>query len=207
MLARPADWKANASLTGFCFHEPRSADGTIEPTTPYSPDRELSAFLESGPAPFYAGFGSMISRDPDAFARLARHRDRLCVAICPRTTRAISGVLPPVALLRGAGIRVCLGTDGRGSNPDLSILAECRALVDAGLTSPAEALRMATVTGAWALGCERRAGMLAPGRPADLVVLRPAQAIRDPYEAALDPSATIVATLRSGHLIHGALTG
>ena len=67
VLPRPADWKASASLTGFCFHEPRTADGAIQPT-PYSPDRELSAFLESGPAPVYAGFGSMISRDPEALA-------------------------------------------------------------------------------------------------------------------------------------------
>jgi len=67
VLPRPADWKASASLTGFCFHEPRTADGAIQPT-PYSPDRELSAFLESGPAPFYAGFGSMITRDPEALA-------------------------------------------------------------------------------------------------------------------------------------------
>jgi UDP:flavonoid glycosyltransferase YjiC (YdhE family) len=67
VLPRPADWKANASLTGFCFHEPRRADGAIQPT-PYSPDRELSAFLESGPAPFYAGFGSMITPDPEALA-------------------------------------------------------------------------------------------------------------------------------------------
>ena len=67
VLPRPADWKASASLTGFCFHEPRTADGAIQPT-PYSPDRELSAFLESGPAPVYAGFGSMITRDPEALA-------------------------------------------------------------------------------------------------------------------------------------------
>jgi cytosine/adenosine deaminase-related metal-dependent hydrolase len=145
--------------------------------------------------------------DDVALARLARHRDRLAVVICPRTTRLLSDALPPLERLRSTGVRVALGTDSRASNPDLSVLGECRALVDGGLTSPAEALRMATVTGAWALGRERRAGMLAPGRPADLVVLRPAQAIRDPYEAALDPSATIVATLRSGHLIHGALTG
>ena len=67
VLPHPADWKASASLTGFCFLEPRTADGVVLPT-PYSPDRELRAFLESGPAPFYAGFGSMISRDPEALA-------------------------------------------------------------------------------------------------------------------------------------------
>lgn len=67
VLPHPADWKASASLTGFCFLEPRTADGAILPT-PYSPDREMSAFLEGGPAPFDAGFGSMISRDPEALA-------------------------------------------------------------------------------------------------------------------------------------------
>ncbi len=67
VLPRPEDWKASASLTGFCFLEPRSADGTILPTT-WRADRDLAAFLENGPAPFYAGFGSMICRDPGALA-------------------------------------------------------------------------------------------------------------------------------------------
>ena len=69
VLPRPEDWQASASLTGFCFLEPRSADGAILPTA-YSPDRDLSAFLENGPPPFYAGFGSMITRDPGALADL-----------------------------------------------------------------------------------------------------------------------------------------
>jgi cytosine/adenosine deaminase-related metal-dependent hydrolase len=149
--------------------------------------------------------GTHLPADADALARLARHRDRLCVAVCPRTTRSLSGRLPPVAAFRDAGARVALGTDGRGSNPDLSILAECRTLVDAGLVSPGEAVAMATEHGAWALGFERVAGRLASGRPADLVVLRPASAHRDPHDAALDPATTIVATLRAGRVIAGRL--
>lgn len=141
----------------------------------------------------------------DALARLARHRDRLAVIVCPRTTRLLSGALPPLAQFRATGARIALGTDSRASNPDLSVLAECRALVDGGLVSPAEALRMATVDGAWALGFEHRAGVLAPGRPADLVILRPARPSTDPHEAALDPETAVVATLRAGRLIHGRL--
>ena len=148
-----------------------------------------------------------LARDADALTRLARHRKRLCVAVCPRTTLAMSGVLPPLALLRAAGVRVALGTDGRGSNPDLSILGECRTLVDAGLASPAEALTMATLHGAWALGFDHRCGSLAPGRAADLLVLRPTTAHANPFDAALDPATTIVAVLRSGRLIHGSLPG
>ena len=104
-----------------------------------------------------------------------------------------------------AGIRVAIGTDSRASAPDLSVLAECRALVDGGLVSPAEALRMATVDSAWALGFDRCAGALAPGRPADLVILRPARPSADPPEAALDPETAVVATVRAGRLIHGRL--
>jgi cytosine/adenosine deaminase-related metal-dependent hydrolase len=149
--------------------------------------------------------GTHLGRDPLAVARLARHRDRLCVAVCPRTTRAISGVLPPVPLFREAGIRVAIGTDSRASSPNLSVLAECRTLVDAGLCSPVEALRMATVEGAWALGFGRQSGMLAPGRPADLVVLRPTVEHGDPHAAVLDPSTRILATIRAGRIIAGGL--
>jgi cytosine/adenosine deaminase-related metal-dependent hydrolase len=145
--------------------------------------------------------------DDVALARLARHRARFAVVVCPRTTRLLSGSLPPLGRLRSAGVRIALGTDSRASNPDLSVLGECRTLVDGGLASPTEAIAMATLAGAWALGCENRAGSLAPGRPADLVVLRPRQPARDPHAAALDPDATIVATLRAGRAIHGALTG
>lgn len=67
VMPRPADWKANASLTGFCFLEPRSAEGVIL-SAAYSPDPDLADFLNNGPAPFYAGFGSMICRDPEALA-------------------------------------------------------------------------------------------------------------------------------------------
>jgi cytosine/adenosine deaminase-related metal-dependent hydrolase len=149
--------------------------------------------------------GTHLPADAEALARLARHRDRLAVAVCPRTTRALSGRLPPVDAFRAASVRVALGTDGRGSNPDLSILAECRTLVDAGLASPAEAVAMATVHGAWALALDRVAGRLAPGRPADLVVLRPATAHADPFTAALDPATTVAATLRAGRVVDGRL--
>jgi sterol 3beta-glucosyltransferase len=67
VLPRPADWKASASLTGFSSSSTAQPMGP-HPAPPYSSGRELSALLESGPAPFYAGFGSMISRDPEALA-------------------------------------------------------------------------------------------------------------------------------------------
>ena len=147
--------------------------------------------------------GTFLPEDQAALSRLARHRDRLCVVVCPRTTLAISGRLPPVEAFLAAGIRVAIGTDSRASNPDLSVLAECRTLVDGGGVSPREALMMATRHGAWALAFERRCGMLAPGRAADLAILRPSSRHADPSEAVLDPGAQIAATLRRGHVIAG----
>lgn len=147
--------------------------------------------------------GTFLDRDTDAFGRLARHRDRLCVVVCPRTTQALSDTLPPVEMFREAGIRVALGTDSRASTPDLSVLAECRALVASGAASPAEALRMATIHGAWALSFERRCGRLSPGLAADLVILRPPASCSDPWEAALDPATRIQATMRAGRFIAG----
>ncbi|MFM1904324.1 MAG: hypothetical protein RLZZ440_2224 [Planctomycetota bacterium] len=144
-----------------------------------------------------------IDRDPVALARLARHRDRLAVVVCPRTTQLISGRLPPLPLLQAAGLRVAIGTDSRASNPDLSLLPECRQLVDTGLVSPEESLRMATLHGAWAVGRERHSGRLAVGRPADLVILRPAARPTDPWASALDPTTEITATLAHGRLIAG----
>jgi cytosine/adenosine deaminase-related metal-dependent hydrolase len=147
--------------------------------------------------------GTFLPEDQAALSRLARHRDRLCVVVCPRTTLAISGRLPPVEAFLAAGIRVAIGTDSRASNPDLSVLAECRTLVDVGVVSPREALTMATRQGAWALAFERRCGMLAPGRAADLAILRPSSRHADPSEAVLDPDTQIAATLRRGHVIAG----
>ena len=149
--------------------------------------------------------GTFLPEDQTALSRLARHRDRLCVVVCPRTTLSLSGRLPPVEAFRAAGIRVAIGTDSRASNPDLSVLAECRALVEGGVVSPREALAMATQHGAWALAFERRCGMLAPGRSADLAILRPSSRHADPREAVLDPATQLAATFRRGRVIAGAL--
>jgi cytosine/adenosine deaminase-related metal-dependent hydrolase len=149
--------------------------------------------------------GTHLDEDEAAFARLARHRDRLAVVVCPRTSLALAGRLPPVRGFLAAGIRVAVGTDSRASSPDLSVLAECRTLVEAGVASPIEALAMATRDAAWGLGLEARCGRLAPGRPADLAVLRPTVAVADIAEAVLDPATRIVATLRGGRPIAGSL--
>jgi len=170
------------------------------------PAAEWITILARGPRTIVV-HGTHLDRDADAMARLARHRDRLCVAVCPRTTLALSGRLPPVGLFRDAGVRVAIGTDSRASSPDLSVLAECRVLTESGVVTAEEAVRMATLQSAWALGFERTSGVIGPGRPADLAILTPAAACRDPFAAILAPAARVTATLRSGRVIGGGLPG
>jgi imidazolonepropionase-like amidohydrolase len=102
---------------------------------------------------------------------------------------------------------VAIGTDSRASNPDLSVLAEARELTGGGFVSPREAILMATRDAAWALGYEHRAGTIAVGRPADLVVLVPAGPSGDPLDAVLRPDTRVAATLRAGRVLHGHLAG
>jgi imidazolonepropionase-like amidohydrolase len=104
-----------------------------------------------------------------------------------------------------AGVRVAIGTDSRASNPDLSVLAEARELVGSGAVSPAESLPMLSHDAAWALGYEHRAGSIAIGRPADLVVLAPSGPFTDPLDAILRPDTRVVATLCRGNVLHGQL--
>jgi UDP:flavonoid glycosyltransferase YjiC (YdhE family) len=69
VLARPADWQESASVAGYCFLESRPGAGEILASS-YQPVDELREFLDSGDRPFYAGFGSMIARDPAALGSL-----------------------------------------------------------------------------------------------------------------------------------------
>lgn len=143
--------------------------------------------------------------DDVTLGQASRRRKTLCVVVCPRTTNRLSDRLPPIQRFLAAGLRVAIGTDSRASNPDLSILREIELLVSSGLVSPKQAISMATHNGAWALGLERTCGILAPGRPADVVVLQPEKKAGEPYSAIVDPSTIVRAVLRKGRLVSGSL--
>ncbi|HHY36237.1 MAG TPA: amidohydrolase [Firmicutes bacterium] len=89
-----------------------------------------------------------------------------------------SGIAPLPRLLE-AGVSVALGTDGAASNNNLDILEESRlaALIHKGYTGQptvipaAEALKMATVNGAAALGLKDTCGCLRAGMKADLILV------------------------------------
>jgi cytosine/adenosine deaminase-related metal-dependent hydrolase len=54
--------------------------------------------------------------------------------LCPGSNRYISGLTPPVDLLRRSGLRIAIGTDSLASNETLSMVCEMRLLAEAART-------------------------------------------------------------------------
>jgi len=98
------------------------------------------------------------------------------VAHCPRSNLKLASGIAPVAKYREQGVNVAIGTDGAASNNTLDMLSEMRmaALLgkasasDATAISANDALRMATLDGAAALGLAHETGSIESGKWADL---------------------------------------
>jgi len=100
------------------------------------------------------------------------------VAHCPVSNLKLGCGIAPVPRLLSAGVTVGLGTDGAVSSNTLDVLGAVRqaALVhkaggDPTLVGAEQAVRMATIEGARALGLAEQLGSLEAGKRADLVVL------------------------------------
>lgn len=95
---------------------------------------------------------------------LARHRERMAVVYCPRTHAHFGHPPHPVDALLRRGVSVLLGTDSRASNPDLSILAEARQLMQTHpWIDPWQIVDMITCRGARWLGAESYFGSFRVG--------------------------------------------
>ncbi|MFD9945229.1 glycosyltransferase [Nonomuraea sp. NPDC059023] len=68
LLPAPADWPPRADPIGFW---------TLPAAGDWTPPERLAAFLEEGPPPVYAGFGSMAGRDPRGLAATVVEAARL----------------------------------------------------------------------------------------------------------------------------------
>ncbi len=116
---------------------------------------------------------------------------------CPESNLKLASGLCPAASLLESGVNVALGTDGAASNNDLNMLGEMRtaallAKCVAGRANalPAhQALEMATLNAARALGLETSIGSLRPGKAADIVAIDLAQVETQPT---FDPVSQIV---------------
>lgn len=101
------------------------------------------------------------------------------VVHCPESNLKLASGFCPVDKLLKAGINVAIGTDGAASNNDLDLFGETRTAAllakgvagDARALSAPQALHMATLAGAKALGMESEFGSLAAGKSADFIAI------------------------------------
>ncbi|MBI5331240.1 MAG: TRZ/ATZ family hydrolase [Betaproteobacteria bacterium] len=101
------------------------------------------------------------------------------VAHCPASNLKLASGFAPVAGLLAAGVNTGLGTDGAASNNRLDLMGEMRlaALLAKGVSGNAaalpahQALAMATLAGARALGMGDEIGSLTVGKQADLAAV------------------------------------
>jgi len=98
------------------------------------------------------------------------------VAHCPNSNLKLASGIANITRYREAGLNIALGTDGAASNNMLDMFSEMRtaALLAKGIANnasavtAAEALHMATLGGARALGLEQSTGSIEAGKHADL---------------------------------------
>jgi 5-methylthioadenosine/S-adenosylhomocysteine deaminase len=92
-------------------------------------------------------------------------------SVAPAVEQLMGVGAPMIGRLRAAGITTGLGVDAVTTVAG-DMFSVLRAAQLTGRVSAAEALRMATVDGARALGLDDRIGSLRPGKQADVVLLR-----------------------------------
>ena len=97
-------------------------------------------------------------------------RTRTNVAFCPYSNRSLRSGTMPYHTLRRSGLNISLATDVAGG-PSLSMLEQMREGMNAANISWNEALYLATLGGAKALGLSERIGSFEAGKDADFVVV------------------------------------
>ena len=106
----------------------------------------------------------------------AHFGENLFWVVCPASNDYISGIKPPIDLLREMDCRICIGTDSLASNERLEMVGEMKYFRDVPLR---ELVRWATWNGAEALGVQGQVGELAVGRRSGIVLLEGIEADAD----------------------------
>ncbi|HRO12348.1 amidohydrolase [Amaricoccus sp.] len=134
------------------------------------------------------------------------------VAHNPVSNLKLASGIARVRDMLAAGVRVTIGTDGAISGNDLDMWMALRlaatlhrgATLDATAVTTAQALRMATLDGAAALGAADRLGSLEVGKLADMILLD----LRRPHAAPLfDPATHIVFSTAKSDVRHVFVAG
>ena len=131
---------------------------------------------------------------------------------CPESNLKLASGLSPVQTFRKAGVNVAIGTDGAASNNDLDLFGELNTAAmlakvvanDAAALSAHEALAMATIQGAKALGRDHELGSLAAGKLADIIAVD----LGDPFlQPVYDPASHLVYSNHGRQVSHSWING
>ena len=115
------------------------------------------------------------------------------VVHCPESNLKLASGICPVAELQNKSVNLCLGTDGAASNNDLDMFGEMRTAAllakgssgDARACNSRQAIEMATINGAKALGLANQIGSIEVGKQADIIAIDMASLNTQPlYEVA-----------------------
>ncbi|MEX2474416.1 TRZ/ATZ family hydrolase [Marinobacter sp.] len=131
---------------------------------------------------------------------------------CPESNLKLASGLCPVQQLTDAGINVAIGTDGAASNNDLDLFGELSTAAmmakvvagDAAALSAHQAITMATLNGARALGRDHELGTLEAGKLADLIAVD----LSDPFlQPVYDPASHLVYSNHGRQVSHSWING
>jgi len=97
----------------------------------------------------------------------------------PESNMRLASGVAPIPKIRELGVPVGLATDGSASNDNLDMFEEMRSAVflhkvstlNPSALTARDALKMATIEGARAIGMEREIGSIEPGKKADLILV------------------------------------
>ncbi|MEQ1488635.1 MAG: TRZ/ATZ family hydrolase [Methylotenera sp.] len=157
---------------------------------------------------FVAAHGvHLLNHEIDMLAEYGCH-----IAHCPTSNLKLASGIAPVAQLLAQGVNVGLGTDGAASNNRLDMFAEMRlgALLAKGTSGDAtvvpahQALEMATINAAKALGMEAKIGSIEIGKLADLTAVKLSDFNTSPC---YDPVSHLVYACGREHVTHTWVAG
>jgi 5-methylthioadenosine/S-adenosylhomocysteine deaminase len=134
------------------------------------------------------------------------------VAHCPTSNMKLASGIAPVATLNARGVRVGLGSDGAASNNRLDLLQEMRhasllakVSTQNAATLPAhQAIKMATLDGARALGLDDQIGSIETGKQADLCAIELSSIYTQPC---FNPISHLVFVAGREHISHVWING
>ena len=189
------------------LHETRDEVAQSEEKYGLRPLQRLAEFGLLGPNLVAAHCVHLLSSEIEMLAEYGCH-----VAHCPSSNLKLASGIAPIVQLLAKGVNVGLGTDGAASNNRLDIFAEMRlsALLAKGVSEDAtvipahQALEMATINAAKALGLDHKIGSIEVGKLADLAAVKLSDLATAPC---YDPISHLVYACGREHVTHTWVAG